>query len=42
MLLWWAFFAGFFAPALYGFYLDLTLPAVGGVYGLWRLAANWR
>lgn len=33
MLLWWAFFAGIFAPVLYGFYVDLTLLAAG-IYGL--------
>ncbi len=38
MLLWWAFFAGIFAPALYGFYMDLTLLAAG-IYGLVVLRA---
>jgi len=33
MLLWWAFFAGIFAPLLYGFWLDLTLLAAG-IYGI--------
>ena len=33
MLLWWAFFAGIFAPLLYGFWLDLTLLAAG-IYGV--------
>lgn len=41
MLLWWAFFAGIFAPALYGFYLDLTLLAAG-IYGLVVLRAHWK
>ncbi|OPX73568.1 MAG: hypothetical protein A4E40_01481 [Methanoregulaceae archaeon PtaU1.Bin059] len=40
LLLWWAFFAGIFAPVLYGFLLDLTLLAAG-VYGLGMNAANW-
>lgn len=39
-ILWWAFFAGIFAPALYGFFLDLTLLAAG-VYGLALIAMNW-
>lgn len=37
MLLWWAFFAGIFAPALYGFWIDLTLLAAG-IYGLLVMA----
>ena len=41
MLLWWAFFAGIFAPALYGFYIDLTLLAAG-MYGLWILLMHWK
>ncbi len=41
LLLWWAFFAGIFAPALYGFLLDLTLLAAG-VYGLVMIASNRR
>jgi hypothetical protein len=41
LLLWWAFFAGFFAPVFYGFYLDLTLLAAG-IFGLWMLATHWR
>jgi len=41
MLLWWAFFAGIFAPVLYGFYVDLTLFAAG-IYGLMMLGAHWR
>ncbi|HNS82271.1 MAG: hypothetical protein A4E36_01558 [Methanoregulaceae archaeon PtaB.Bin009] len=39
LLLWWAFFAGTFAPAMYGFYLDLTLLAAG-VYGLVMILKN--
>ncbi|KQC04700.1 MAG: hypothetical protein APR53_02945 [Methanoculleus sp. SDB] len=39
LLLWWAFFAGIFAPALYGFYIDLTLLAAG-IYGLAMLRAQ--
>lgn len=41
MLIWWAFFAGIFAPALYGFYIDLTLLAAG-VYGLVILRKHWK
>lgn len=41
MLLWWAFFAGIFAPALYGLYTDLTLLAAG-VYGLCILLMHWK
>lgn len=41
LLLWWAFFAGIFAPALYGFYLDFTLLAAG-IYGLVMFAVNRR
>jgi hypothetical protein len=41
MLLWWAFFAGLGAPAIYGFYVDLTLFAAG-VYGLGILLVHWR
>jgi hypothetical protein len=41
MLLWWGFFAGLGAPAMYGFYLDLTLFAAA-VYGLVLLTINWR
>lgn len=41
LLLWWAFFAGLGAPAIYGFYVDLTLLAAG-VYGLVMLGVYWR
>jgi hypothetical protein len=41
MLLWWAFFAGIFTPALFGFYVDLTLLAAG-IYGLAMIWMNWR
>jgi hypothetical protein len=41
LLLWWAFFSGIFAPALYGFYLDLTLLAAG-IYGIVMLLASRR
>jgi len=41
LLLWWAFFAGIFAPVLYGFYIDLTLLAAG-VYGALMIARSRR
>lgn len=41
MLLWWAFFAGIFAPLLYGFWLDLTLLAAG-IYGLLVIILHWK
>jgi len=41
LLLWWAFFAGIFAPAMYGFLPDLTLLAAG-VYELVMIIKNRR
>jgi len=41
MLLWWAFFAGIFAPVLYGFWVDFTLLAAG-IYGLLMIAMHWK
>ena len=41
MLLWWAFFAGIFAPVLYGFWVDFTLLAAG-IYGLLMIILHWK